>query len=162
MLLEIPLILVRIFFPCMRASLQVHITNCCANSADKDAFAGEIVVTDFADSSPFPGLHPDTMPAPVPPSSRGAHEGNSTKSSSGDVVGAVDGSGLSLSRAFQDVAASLAALVAAAAPCLEAQRSPNHFEYLGVDVMVRLALIILSCHHSFNRCFLTRLALIIS
>jgi hypothetical protein len=31
----------------------VHITNCCANSADQKAFAGEIAIADFADPAPL-------------------------------------------------------------------------------------------------------------
>jgi len=119
----------------------VHITNCCANSADKDAFAGEIVIADFADPATFPGLHADSAPAPAHASASETNEGNSAQNIAPDPIGAANSSGFSLARAFQDVAEALSALVAAAAPSLEAQRSPHHFEYLGVDVMVRLTVV---------------------
>ena len=92
---------------------QVHITNCCANSADSAAFAGEIVVPDLSDPAPFEGLV-STAPG-----------------------GAPGTGGMSLARAFSDMKAILAGLVEAAAPLLEAQPSKDHFEYMGVDFMVK-------------------------
>jgi hypothetical protein len=35
---------------------EVHITNCCANSDNLDAFAGEIVIDDLGDRSPYPDI----------------------------------------------------------------------------------------------------------
>jgi hypothetical protein len=113
----------------------VHITNCCANSADQRAFAGEIVIADFADPAPFPGLHGDTAPPP-PPERAAAAKDNDEDGVRGAAGGSGGTDGLSLARAFLDVQLLLSALVAAAAPCLAAQRSSRHFEYLGVDAMV--------------------------
>ena len=72
----------------------MHITNCCANSSDRDAFAGEIVIEDLFKDPDY----------------------------AGSVV--------------QDMSRILSGLVSAAAPFLEAQRSADHFEYMGCDFMV--------------------------
>ena len=91
---------------------QVHITNCCANSDDPAAFAGEIAIPNLADSAPFPGI---------------ARADNTETTR----VTAAGGVGLSLAGAFGDIQRILAALVSAAAPFLEAQPSATHLEYIG-------------------------------
>jgi hypothetical protein len=123
---------------------EVHITNCCANSGNKQAFAGEIVIDDLTNPAPYPGtgnentnwnLNNKTAASGDSSSSISVCENPTTNNNNNNNGGVSDGD-ISFATGFKDMCSILSSLIDAAAPFLEAQTSQRNFEYMGVDFMI--------------------------